>query len=260
MHILVTRPAADADTLKRPLEAMGHRVSLAPMIEISFADPDPLNLTNCAAIIATSRNGLKALEQRRETLPPEIWQLRLFAVGPGTAALARRLGFKDVIEGPGSAAELVPVIAKAVDPAAGALVHLSGDHAAFDILAALTPLGYGLRQPVVYRTVAATSCSPAVEKDFAHGRIDAVILMSPKSAQTFVSLVTSRGLGDAARNVRYLCLSDAVARQLVAPQHLAPHLGAPQLGDWQPLHVKVALKPNLDEILVLLSRPEEPFR
>lgn len=250
MHILVTRPAADADTLRQPFEAMGHRVSLAPMIEISFADAEPIDLTECAALIATSRNGLKALEQRRADLPPEIWQLRLFAVGPGTAALARSLGFQHVIEGPGSATELVPVITNAVNPASGTLVQLSGDHAAFDIKAAMIPLGYSVRQPIVYRAMAAPSLPAEVEKDFAHGRIDAVILMSPKSAQTFVSLITARGLDDAAKKACYICLSDAVARQL----------GAPQLGGWQPLQVKVALKPNLDEILVLISRLNEPFR
>ena len=255
MHILVTRPAADADTLRQPLEAMGHRVSLAPMIEISFADAEPIDLTNCAALIATSRNGLKALEHRRASLPTEIWQLRLFAVGPGTAALARSLGFQHVIEGPGSAAELVPVITNSVRPAAGTLVHLSGDHAAFDLKAALASLGYSLRQPIAYRSMAATSLPPEVEIDFAHGRIDAVILMSPKSAQTFVSLVTARGLSDVALRACYICLSDAVARQLGAQR-----LGGGQLGSWQPLWVEVASKPNIDEILFQLSRLNKPFR
>ena len=238
MHILVTRPEADAAALQVPLEAMGHRVSLAPMLEVSFNGAEPVDLDNCAGLIATSRNGLRGFEHQRPSFRPQALQLPLFAVGPGTAALARSLGFERVIEGPATAQDLVPVVSKSLKPSSGALVRLAGDNLAFDLKAALAPFGYGLRQPVVYRTAAATRLPADVEENVVLGRIDAVILMSPKTAQTFVAIVTDRGLAEAARKLSFICLSGAVAGSL------AP---------WQPVRTAVASKPNLDEILLLVS-------
>lgn len=238
MHILVTRPEADAATLAVPLEAMGHRVSLAPMITIDYC-AELLELSGSAALIATSRNGLRALTGQGAPLPTRILALPVFVVGPGTAALARSLGFTSVIEGAGTAAGLVPAIVQHQSVEAGPLVHLAGDQLAFDLKGALSCLGYNLRQPIVYRSVAATSLPASVEQDLSRGRIEAVILMSPKSAQTFVNLVKERGLGEKASQCQYICLSAAVAEQL---ESLQPH------------GIAVAVQPALDGLLQVVSR------
>ncbi len=245
MHILVTRPAADAETLKRPLEAMGHRVSLAPMLKVRFDGCDAIDADGCAAIIATSRNGLRGLELALKGQSSHALQLPLFVVGPGTAAVARALGFTRVIEGPGTAAGLGYVVAATLQPGAGPLLHVSGDHTAFDLKGALEGQGFRVLQPIVYRSVASTAFPAGVKDDLAQGRIDTVILMSPRAATTFVQLASGHGLGLAARQACYLCLSDAVAAKLEA---------------WSPLLVKIAEKPNLDEILKLVTERPQSFR
>ena len=245
MHILVTRPEADAVALKLPLEAMGHQVSHAPMIEISFADADPVDVRSCCALIATSRNGLRGLERQLATLTPDTFKLPVYAVGPGSAAAAKALGFSRVIEGPASAAGLVPLVTRDLQPSDGALVHLAGDKLAFDFHAALGPLGFELRQPVVYRSVPAAGLPEGVAQDLARGQIDAVVLMSPQTAQTFVNVTTSAGLASAARQLAFVCLSDAVLKQLDA---------------WQPVRAEAARSPNLEETVGAVKRLTQQFR
>ena len=108
MHVLLTRPERDAAALRARIAALGCRVSLAPLLDIQLRPIAADALAGMTAIVATSRNGLKALAhsdalQTARALP-------LFAVGPATAQLAQDLGFKTVIPGAGTGADLVPVI------------------------------------------------------------------------------------------------------------------------------------------------------
>jgi uroporphyrinogen-III synthase len=66
---------------------------------------------------------------------------------------------------------------------------------------------------------------------------DAVVLMSPLTADTYVDLVRSNGLAVGVRHCAYLCLSQGIAEQL------GP-LGAEK--------VKIAAKPNIEEMLALI--------
>ena len=108
MRLLVTRPEPDALLLKARLEAMGHEATVAPLSSVSFEDAEAIELTEVQALIATSRNGLKALKvqgvQKIAALLP------LYAVGQATAKEARALGFQTIIVGGGTVADLVPVI------------------------------------------------------------------------------------------------------------------------------------------------------
>lgn len=244
MHVLVTRPAADAETLKRPLEAMGHRVSVAPMLEVRLCG-EGVSLEGVRALIATSRNALRAIEPALPGPASAALQLPLFAAGPGTAALAKALGFAHVIEGPGTAAGLAGVVAGSLKPGAGKLLHWAGDHKAFEMGAALSAAGFQVAEQIVYRSVASTSFPRQVKDDLAQGNIDAVILMSPRAAQTFVHLTDACGLAGAARGICYICLSETVAERLAV---------------WRPPVVKIAESPNLDGILKVADQCQQSDR
>jgi uroporphyrinogen-III synthase len=239
MHVLVTRPEGDAAGLKSGLEAMGHTVSLNPLLTIAYEAPS-LNLHGVQALIITSRNGLQALARSSEL--DAARSLPVFAVGPGTGSLARDLGFKSVIEGPGRGEELVPLIASSLEPEGGPVLHISGDKVAFDMVGALTGVGFDVRREIVYRSLPATALDAQVAAAIKAGTVDAVILMSPRTANVFVDLATAAGLAAEAGQLRFYCLSAAVA------DNLAP-LGASK--------VKVARLPNSEEMLAALA-PETP--
>lgn len=239
MHILLTRPEQDAADLKERIEALGHRVSLSPLLSIVYETP-PLDLAGVQALIATSRNGLKALS--RSPALPAAKSLPIFVVGPGTAALARELGFSRVIEGPGRARDLAGVIKAEAAPDGGELLHLSGDTLAFDTAEALTREGFRVRREIVYRSVPAQGLEPEVAQAIKAGRLDAVILMSPRTANVFVDLARAAGLGTEAGRLEFYCLSPAVAGAL-----------APLAAQ----NVKIARLPNAEEMLAALA-PETP--
>ena len=237
MHILITRPEPDASVWRTHLEARGVATTLDPLLKIEHVFPAELDLTGVQAVIATSRNGLRGLAF--SPLKSQVSALPLFAVGPGTAELARELGFRQVHIGPASARELAGVIVGMAKPGGGRLLHFSGDKIAFDLAAVLTPAGLTLDRCIVYRSRPAGTLKAATLAGLASGAIDTVMLMSPLSAATFVRLTTAAGLIEQCQQLGYLCLSHNVAAGL---QGLTPGL------------VHVAQAPNSDDMLALIEQ------
>lgn len=237
MHLLVTRPEADAHEVKSRLEALGHRVSLAPLLAAEFDTAKKIDLDQVQALVATSRNGVRALVQS-PALEAALC-LPFFAVGPATGEAARQAGFARVIEGPAGAADLVPVIAASTKPGDGPLLHLSGEQLAFDLKGALAGRGFELRQAILYRMRAATALPPEVADAIRTGALDGALFMSRRTAETFARLVAEAGIAEEARQLTYFCMSPAVA------EALAPI---------EPVNVNIAGQPKLEEMLALAAR------
>jgi uroporphyrinogen-III synthase len=214
MRILVTRPEPDATSQAERLAARGHEPVLAPLLPIESATDVPLELDGAQALIVTSRNALRALASHRD-LAASL-RLPLFAVGEATAKAATDLGFTKVTSGPGTGEGLSRLIADALSPSAGALVHLAGETVAFDLKSALQTKGLALRQPVLYRAVAATRLPESVLSLLNASKLDGVILMSPRTAAIFAALMVRHGALTQASRLDCYCLSAAVA-QAVEP-------------------------------------------
>ncbi len=232
MHILVTRPEADAAEFKARLEALGHRVTVDPLMRIVSCAPAELACENAGAIVATSRNALRAITEHPKLA--SLVKLPLYVVGPGTAAIARTLGFGDIVTGPATAADLVEPISAAAP--AGGVLHLRGEKTAFDLKAALAEHDVPVAEAVVYRQVAAESLSAETKAALASGGLDIAVLMSPLTAHTYVHLIEAAGLGDAAKAVRYACLSAGIAEKMAR----------------LPAETAVASKPRAEEMLALV--------
>lgn len=237
MHLLVTRPEAEADAFRARLEALGQTVTVEPMLRIDILPIAPDALQGSAGIIATSRNGLRALADS-----PAIEAARrlpLIAVGPGTAQLARDLGFTDITTGPGTGAELVPLIAERAAALDAPLTHIRGEEVAFDLRTALSRRGIALRELIAYRSVPADALGQNTQKLLANGKVDGVILMSPRTARIFARLIGAAGLEKAASGLVLLCLSKAVAAA-------AEPIGAAR--------VEVADTPDMEGMLSTVTR------
>jgi uroporphyrinogen-III synthase len=235
MRLLVTRPEPDAGHQAATLKARGHQPVLAPLLTIAFDRAAPLELAGVQALIATSRNALRALAAHpaRE----DAVKLPLLAVGDATAEEAQALGFADVTIGPGTGAKLAKLIASEYEPGRGALVHLSGDTVAFDVKSALEAAGFTVRRCVLYRAVPEAALPAEALSLLETGALDGVILMSPRTAKTFAQLVARHGLVTQANGLVCYCLSEAVA-EAVRP------LGG---------RIRVAGRPREDEVLALVD-------
>jgi uroporphyrinogen-III synthase len=241
MRVLITRPEEDASDLKSRIEALCCEVVTAPLLEIVASEIAGDALAGATGLIATSRNGLRSLAASSQL--HKARHLPLFAVGPATAALARELGFKTVHDGAGTAAELVPLIVESDKKTLQNLVHLAGDHLAFDLAGALKAKGIQIQVVEAYRSVAAKALAAPVPHLLAEGQLDAVILMSPRSAKVWAELTASLPQKADLTRLVHICLSSAVAKGLTT---------------LQPVRVETAARPTSDEIIALVYRLAGP--
>lgn len=235
MHILVTRPETEAARTTRQLEAMGHRVTIAPLLDIVTETP-PLDTGGVHALVLTSRNAVHALSQHPQK--QSLTALPVFAVGRSTAAAARAAGFTVTIEGDAGGPELAALISAHCDPQAGTLLHISGESIAFDLEEALAPAGFTIRRTIVYRSTPATQLPDTVGVGLQKDDFDAVLLMSPRTAHAWSALTAAAGLGAHAQRLVHICLSTGVAAAL---QPL------------DPVRIEIAVKPNEEQMLALVA-------
>ena len=237
MRLLVTRPEPDAITLKAQLIGLGHEVLIEPLIRVEFDLLEELELDEAQALIATSRNALRGLAQSPHAAAAR--ELPLYAVGPGTAATARALGFETVLQGPKDANALLDYIADRAEVHGGPLIYLSGEVKAADLGGELRRLGFHVQEPVVYRVTAAQKFAPPIVARFQAREVDGVLLLSPQTARTYARLIQSHGLAGTIAGTMHYCLSPAVARGLEP-------LPSPRIA--------AAAQPNLQSMLALVAQ------
>jgi uroporphyrinogen-III synthase len=179
VRLLVTRPLPAGEATAARLRALGHQVTLAPLMvtePLAWTLPDPLP----EAVMLTS-----AVAARLASVAA-VQALPTFAVGAATAQAARAAGFGDVRDGGGTAQALLDAVAAA---GIGSLLHLAGA----DRTAVTVPAGLQLETRIVYQ---ARLLPLAIAPD-----CDWVLLYSPRSAAHFAAEIDRLGVPRAALGV-----------------------------------------------------------
>jgi uroporphyrinogen-III synthase len=211
MRVLVTRPAEDAAVTADAVRARGHEPVIAPLSVICHETPAPPPEMP-AATIFTSRNAVRALSG--VDWARDLHALPAYCVGAATAHAAREAGFTHVIGGGGTGALLAEHIAYAHKAGSGALLYFTGDHLAFDMQSALEACNLSVWRRVVYRSALVPALPADVVEQLHDGSLDAVMLMSPRTAGHFAQLAQEAGVARAAARLTCFCLSEPVAHAL----------------------------------------------
>lgn len=233
MRVLITRPAEDAAPLAARLHAMEIQTRTVPLLTIHYLDGPSVDVSGVQALLATSANGVRAFARRStvRTIP-------LFAVGDATGRAAQDFGFITVESAGGDVAALAQRASACLEPAAGALLHIAGSVLAGDLKDLVEHRGFTYRRAVLYRAQTAQSLDPEITAALRAGAFDAVVLYSPRTAQTFAKLVREadacKGLDE---SVAY-CLSAAVAEKIRAMT-------------WR--DIRIAARPEQDALLDLFA-------
>lgn len=237
MLLLVTRPEPDGSEQAVALRAMGHEAVVEPLLRAEFLDGPDIDLEGVAALAATSRNGLRALARSSQALKAALG-LPVYAVGAGTAALARELGFARVVSAEGDSADLAALLVKTGRLAGQALLHVCGSETAGDMAGRASAAGVDVRQAVLYRMVPAEQFTAETLVLLRQGSFDGVLLMSPRTAKTYVAMAVAAGILANVVAVRHFCLSEAVAAPLRSEGFE---------------RISVASRPNAQELLALVA-------
>lgn len=184
-RIWVTRAEPGASATARRLEALGHDVLVAPLLEVRPVQATP-DLEGISALAFTSANGVSAFARliSRRDLP-------VFAVGGATAAAARKAGFAAVVSADGDVHDLVRrIAAECVLPGGTAILHPCAAEPAGDLAGDLIRHGVPCRRLVVYETIM-RPVPEALRSDLV--RIDDVLVHSPRAGRALRNVLGGLG-------------------------------------------------------------------
>ena len=211
MRVLITRPQPDAARTAARLAELGHEALVEPLLMVEPVAVEKIPPGPFAALAATSANAMRVAGNTAAL--NALRALPVHAVGTHTAGAAREAGFTNVIDAAGDTESLAQNLARHLQSPARVL-HLAGEKRAKELGPLLALHGVEVVVLELYRMRRADRIRSSVEL-FAAGKIDAVLHFSPRSAATFVALAEQEGLAEAARRPRHLCLSQAVAAEIM---------------------------------------------
>jgi uroporphyrinogen-III synthase len=216
-RILVTRPQPFAAGTAARLSAMGHVPVLAPMLEILPSADVRIDLAGVAALALTSRTAVESVASLVAARPElaALFSLPTFTVGAVTAEAARSAGFGAVASADGDLEDLARLIRDRVPATAGGVLHLAGEDRSGDLEEELASTGHSVAHVVVYSAVRAKRLTDAAAEALASGGLDAALVYSRRTAQSFVDAVERAGLMAALRRLPCLGISVAALGPLI---------------------------------------------
>jgi uroporphyrinogen-III synthase len=227
LRVAITRASADAERTAERVRELGAEPILAPLLAIIPCGYDT-NVEDAQALLFTSANGVRAFPDARRLHAKPV-----LTVGDATAEAARAAGFIDVRSADGDVSGLAALVATTLEPSAGKLIHISGDHAAGDLAGVLRAAGFSVERRVAYAAHEALSLPEAFRQP-----LDIVLFHSPRAAETFVRLGAPN-----AEHLTAACLSPAVAEAAACVK-------------WARIVVSPA--PREDALLRAALRPDSP--
>jgi len=209
MHLIVTRPQPDAEELQRTLEVRGHRVSVAPLLDIHMGPQRPIANRPYQAVLITSANGARALAEHpaRARLLSKL----VFAVGPQSRAAAVTVGFPAVVQAGGDVGSVIARVQQALDPAVGPILYLSGEETSGDLEAVLKKTGFEVDRVIMYAAVPAAHLPAPLIGIIKRRVAEGVLLYSRRTAKVWVKCIAADDLGPYMDAITHFCLSAAVA-------------------------------------------------
>lgn len=197
-RVVVTRAAAQSQSLLQALRAKGATPVLLPMV--AFGPPDNLPLVDAAIrgmaqydwLFLTSQNALRALQERSEalaiSLPNALRHIHIAAVGPATAKAAERSGLEieyvaEKHQGTALALELAGKVQ-------GKRVLLPrSDRAKPELVRQLENLGAKVNEVVAYKTVRPDQEDLQRAGQIAKDGADAILFFSPSAVHHLQELL-----------------------------------------------------------------------
>jgi len=211
LRLLVTRPEPDADETAAALMAMGHEVLRQPMLRMTFFDP-PAVLPDPAALVATSRNGVRALIAWPAAA---AWFARpVFVTGEGTARTAMEAGFSDVRPGGADAAALADRIVADFPKRLGPILYAAARDRTGALAGGLTAAGYDVRTIIAYAAETVRQLDMPVISALRAGSVDGILFFSRRTAEAFRAAIEAAGLEGTLSGVAGYALSERVAEPL----------------------------------------------
>ncbi len=211
MHILLTRPEADARLSAEKLSALGHCCIVAPLFEIAPTDEHKPH-GDFSGLLATSAHAFDAPEQFQA-----LRDLPLHLVGERTAEAARRAGFAHMR----SSAPDGEALAESIGKGAEHFLYLAGRERRPELETQLAAQGHRVTPWIRYETRQVAHLPQTAHAALLGSKIDVVLHFSTRSAALYRALACAAGLEAQALKPVQIAISARAAQKLAGAGKIA---------------------------------------
>ena len=203
MHILLTRPLEDCSEMIIKFQSLGNKVSHLPLLKIDKIDYSEINFLDFKAIIFTSANAVKFLDNKtidKKTL--------CFCVGNATENKARSIGFQNVIAAEGNVENLKELILRNFDKKDGKIIYVSGETISIDLDKNLIKEGYEVKRIINYKTIHNENFDENFVKELKLDVPEIVYVYSQNSASSFLKFIKLYQSESLWMNTNLMCIGE----------------------------------------------------
>ncbi len=210
--VLVTRPVEDAGRTLAALRRRGCRAIAAPVLTVQTLPAPMPDIGLPDAVIFTSGNAVRAA--MKFGIPPDWRAIQAIAVGDRTAAFANRAGFERVKSARGDRHSVAQLCDEHLSPGSH-LLHITGAGLGWDLDRTLEQQGHRVSRWECYTTRPISRFDNQTRWLIGRGKVGGALLLSPRSATAFASLLTKHGLWPGSHKMAVGCISMATANALL---------------------------------------------
>jgi len=203
MHILLTRPLEDCSEMIFKFQSLGNKVSHLPLLKIYKIDYSEINFSDFKAIIFTSANAIKFLDNKKINK-----KILCFCVGNITEKKARSAGFQNVITAEGNVENLKELILRNFDKKDGKMIYVCGETISIDLDRNLIEEGYSIKRITNYKTVHNENFDEKFVKELKLDMPEIVYVYSQNSALSFLKFIKLYHSESLWMNTNLMCIGE----------------------------------------------------
>ncbi|MEM9733145.1 MAG: uroporphyrinogen-III synthase [Pseudomonadota bacterium] len=207
--VWVTRPDGQSEATVQRVKEMGWEALVAPLLKVEHLPATALEGAHYDAIVLTSANGVPALQVWAQA-KPDLHALPVITTGKSTAQAAEAAGFENVFPIEGPAPKAFSAVPSHLGNDAFSVLYPCAQKTAHDAAKLAQENGLTCTAIPVYATQPVTALPDKVRAAWMAGKLDAVLLYSPRTAGTLAKLMANMP-----QNPPLMaCLSEAIAQAL----------------------------------------------
>ena len=195
--------------LENLLNSTKYNIITLPILKIENIYTKPINTIKAQAVLVTSSNGLYNLSKLSSDR-----SIKVFTVGSISKKLAKKLGFKNVIDCGGDSVKMFDVVVKNTTKDCGQLLYVGAENISVNLPKMLTKIGYEVKRYVVYKTKELEMIDSKFINLIKLKKVKWIVLLSKKGALNFNRLIGKYLSLDYLSDVKFACLSSNIADEL----------------------------------------------
>ena len=197
------------DELEKVLKNMHYEVLTFPILKIKHLCSKPINLHNVQALLTTSSNAIQIFSElsKNRIIP-------IYTVGSTSKKLAKRLGFKNVIDCQGDSGKMFKKVLNTSSKSDGSLIYVGAKNISLDLPNMLRSEGYEVKRYIVYKTEEVKVIDEKLKNLIKLKKVKWIVLLSKRGAFNFNKLFLRSFNFSLFEKIKFACLSENIAKEL----------------------------------------------